>query len=525
MNTLRYISRLLRILWVFRKHGLLRFLAVIFPHWSLRLLCSFDGYSEKTPLKERALQLRLALEDLGPIFVKFGQLLSTRQDLLADELIVELSKLQDKVTPFSTELFISILEESLEKPLTELFTDFESTPLGSASIAQVHAARLFSGEDIVIKILRPKIKEQILSDLAVLHGLATTIEYFIPQSARLHPCEVVNEFEHTIIDELDLLREGANACQLKKNFLNSAQLKVPKIYWDYTRHNILVLERIYGVQINDIQKLRAAGTNLKKLAENGVEIFFTQVFRDRFFHADMHPGNVFVDLSNPQSPKYIAVDFGIMGTLDQSDQRYLAENFLAFFNQDYRRVAELHLESGWVPATVRVEDFEAAIRSVCEPIFEKPLREISFGHTLLRLFQTAQRFEMELQPQLLLLQKTLVTIEGVGRQLYPDLDLWQTAKPYLESWIRERFSARALLKQLKRQAPYWIEQRLHPINPKPKLLNASLSTRPTQNKNSNLGPACIISGAILIALNGDPLKIILGSCLILSGLVLCLFKP
>jgi ubiquinone biosynthesis protein len=401
----------------------------------------------------RAVRLRRALEDLGPIFVKFGQILSTRRDLLPDDLANELARLQDRVPPFPGAQAKKLIEDALGRPVEQLFDAFEHEPLASASIAQVHAARLKSGEEVVVKVVRPGIDRTIRRDIELLYYIARLAHRYWPEARRLRPVEVVAEYEQTIFDELDLQREAANAAQLRRNFADSDLLYVPEIYWDYTRREVVVMERIHGTPISDINSLRNHGVDLRTLAHQGVTIFFTQVFKHNFFHADMHPGNIFVS----HDGQYIAVDFGIVGTLSASDQRYLAENFLAFFNRDYHRVAELHVESGWVPADTRVEQFEAAIRTVCEPIFERPLREISFGHLLLRLFQTARRFHMEIQPQLVLLQKTLLNIEGLGRQLYPDLDLWQTAKPFFERWMSERVGVRALRDQIQANAPGWIK--------------------------------------------------------------------
>jgi ubiquinone biosynthesis protein len=393
-------------------------------------------------------RLREALEELGPIFVKFGQALSTRPDLLAPEVASELAKLQDQVPPFDGALAAEALAHAFGRPVSQVFAEFDRTPLAAASIAQVHAARLPDGTAVVVKILRPHVAALIQRDVEVLYAIAALAEDYWPEARRLHPTEIVGEFEKTLGNELDLMREAANAAQLKRNFAGSELLYVPEIYWDYCRSNVLTSERIFGIQIDAIEALRAAGTDIQRLAENGVEIFFTQVFRHNFFHADMHPGNIFVDAREPARPRYMAVDFGIMGTLDERDQHYLAENFLAFFRRDYRRVASLHVDSSWVPAGTRVDELEAAVRAVCEPIFNKPLKDISFGLVLLRLFQIARRFNMEVQPQLVLLQKTLLAIEGLGRQLYPDLDLWKTAKPILEAWMRERRDPRTQLQQL-----------------------------------------------------------------------------
>lgn len=403
-------------------------------------------------------RIRRACEDLGPIFVKFGQLLSTRVDMLPDEVAGELVKLQDQVPPFSGEQAQKMVETAFGKPIHELYATFDIVPLASASIAQVHAATLHDGSKVVVKILRPNVKKLVARDLDLLIFMAGILRLVWPAIRRFKPRELLQEIRKSIFDELDLLREAANASQLRRNFHNSHLLYVPAVYWTHTRANVLTLERIHGIQVSNIAALKANNTDLKALAERGVEIFFTQVFRDCFFHADMHPGNVWVSPEHPHDPQYMALDFGIIGTLSPEDQHYLAENFLAFFKRDYRRVAELHVESGWVPKHVRVDEFEAAIRTVCEPIFEKPLKDISFGKTLLRLFQTARRFEMNIQPQLILLQKTLIAVEGLGRQLYPDLDLWNTAKPFLEGWMYKRSGRRFLIRKIKTLGPYWLEK-------------------------------------------------------------------
>lgn len=402
--------------------------------------------------------LRLSLEELGPIFIKFGQALSTRPDILPPDVALELCKLQDKVPPFPAEKAMSLIEQTYGKPLHELFATIEPHALASASMAQVHAATLKSGEDVVVKILRPNMRQVIEQDLSIMYTIASLLEKYWPEAKRLKPKEIVKEFENTLINELDLLREAANAAQLRRNFDNSPLLYIPEIHWDFARETIIVMERIHGIPVSDVSSLLAHNINIKKLAERGVEIFFTQVFRDCFFHADMHPGNIFVSPNHPQNPQYICVDFGIIGTLSENDKRYLAENLFAFFNRDYRRVAQLHVESGWVAPNTRVEEFEAAIRTVCEPIFEKPLKDISFGQLVLRLLQVARRFQMEVQPQLVLLQKTLLAIEGLGRQLYPDLDLWTTAKPFLENWLKEQIGPKSVLQRIKQNLPFLAEQ-------------------------------------------------------------------
>ena len=406
----------------------------------------------------RGERIRLALEDLGPIFVKFGQMLSTRRDLLPDDIALELAKLQDQVPPFPSEQARAIIERAYGQPLTAVFAEFESQPLASASIAQVHAARLRNGREVVVKVLRPAVEKVIRRDVELLYIIAGLAQRYWREGRRLRPLEVVAEYEKTIFDELDLVREAANASHLRRNFQNSPILYVPEIFWPETRRDVLVMERIRGIPVGDLAELRRRGVDLKKLSARGVEVFFTQVFRDSFFHADMHPGNIFVNADDPDDPRYIAVDFGIIGTLSPTDQHYLAENFLAFFHRDYRRVAELHIESGWVPAETRVDEFESAIRTVSEPIFDRPLKDISFGGFLLTLFQTARRFNMEVQPQLVLLQKTLLNIEGLGRQLDPELDLWQTAKPFLENWMRARVGPLSFLNRVKRQLPHWADQ-------------------------------------------------------------------
>ena len=409
------------------------------------------------PNGSRGERLRKSLEELGPIFVKFGQLLSTRPDLVPEDISAELAVLQDNVPPFSSALFKQNVELALSGSVDELFRSFEPDPLASASVAQVHAAVLADGRDVVIKAVRPNIEKTIRKDIALLYTLARLVKKYSEDGERLHPLEVVKDYESVILEELNLQSEGANASLLRHNFADSSMLHVPEIYWPYSNKDVLVMERIYGIPVTDLDQLKAAGVDFKLLAQRGVEIFFTQVFEHNFFHADMHPGNIFVDATNPKSPTYIAIDCAIMGSLSSEDQFYMARNLLAMFQRDYRLVAELHIRSGWVPKDTSINDFTGAIRSVCEPIFQRPLSEISLGHMLIDLFTTARRFNMEVQPSLVLLQKTLLNIEGLGRQLYPDLDLWQTAQPYLERWMKDRYSPKSVFKQLKRYAPDWLE--------------------------------------------------------------------
>ena len=452
MARIAQITRLLRINHIFVKHDLDEFVTAIHLFRLYRLLQRLMPW-RWLPRKRlpRAVRLREALEELGPIFVKFGQILSTRPDLLPEDIALELSKLQDQVPPFSAEDAIRIIELSYRDRLENHFSEFDRTPVASASVAQVHFAKLHDGTEVAVKVLRPSIEAVIERDLSLLYTLARLAMRYWKDGQRLRPVEVIDEFSKTIHDELNLMREAANASQLRANFAGSDMLYVPKVFWDHTRREVMVMERIHGIVISDVDALKAAGVDMRTLSHNGVEIFFTQAFRDGFFHADMHPGNIFV---SPEG-QYRAVDFGIMGSLGEQDKRYLAENFLGFFNRDYRAVSEAHLRAGWVPAGTRVEEFEAAIRSVCEPIFAKPIKDISFGRLLLQLFQTARRFKMEVQPQLVLLQKTFFNVEGLGRRLYPELNLWETAKPYLEKWMREQLGPRAFVKAMRRELPKW----------------------------------------------------------------------
>jgi len=505
------LKRLWQIQRVVRKYGLLEFVPGRVP-------------TRTTPRGER---LRLALEELGPVFVKMGQALSTRPDLLPPDIAIELSKLQDQVPPFPGVEAQAEVERALGRPVAELFAAFELQPLASASVAQVHAATLRSadggktpGLEVIVKVLRPGIEETIRRDVDLMRMLADYAERWIPESRRLKPRAVVLEYEQVIFDELDLIREGANCSQLRRNWLGSDLIYHPLVFWDYTRPTVLVLERVHGINIDELPKMRGLGVDFKVLAERGVEILFKQVFRDNFFHADMHPGNILVDTTDPKKPRYNAVDFGIVGSLTASDQRYLAENFLAFFNRDYKRIAELHVQSGWVPPTTRVQDFESAIRTVSEPIFGKPIKDISFGFFLMRLFQIARRFEMPVQPQLVLLQKTLLQVEGLGRQLYPELDLWSTAKPIMEEWMRNRLGPAATLDRVRDQLPLLLDtlpelaqRALHRLS-QPSgdpgasqrdaldALRVDLAVNARRNRRLVIGATLILSAAVIYGLDG-----------------------
>ncbi|HYL03647.1 MAG TPA: ubiquinone biosynthesis regulatory protein kinase UbiB [Steroidobacteraceae bacterium] len=456
---LRVLLRLLEIQRVLLRHRLDEYVRATHLYRPLQFLLYLSPgvWLERRRGGARGERLRLALQELGPIFVKFGQAVSTRRDLLPPDIADELAKLQDRVPPFDGAVARQLVEASYGRPVAQMFAAFDEAPLAAASIAQVHPARLPDGREVVVKVLRPGMRAVIERDLEVLHALADLAERYWREGRRLKPRELVDEYHKTVLDELDLMREAANASQLKRNFAGSELLKVPEVHWDYCRTDVMVMERIRGVPISDLAALKAAGTNIARLAENGVRIFFTQVFRHNFFHADMHPGNIFVIIDDPQRPRYAAVDFGIVGTLDPRDQHYLAENFLAVFERDYRRVAQLHLESGWVPAGTRIDEMESAVRTVLEPIFDRPLKDISFGRILLRLFEISRRFDMKIQPQLLLLQKTLLNVEGLGRELYPELDIWSTASPILREWMRERTSPRALFASLRAHAPEVLE--------------------------------------------------------------------
>ena len=528
VNRIGQAFRLLYISWTLLRHGLDELILATHLFRPLHFLRWFMWWRV---LRNRELghgvRIRRTLEDLGPIFVKFGQILSTRRDLLPDEIAFELAKLQDRVPPFPGDAAVAIMEKAYGHPLEQIFAEFDRTPIASASIAQVHAARLLDGTEVVVKVLRPDIEPVIRRDIGLLYIIADKMQRYWKEGRRLRPMEVVREFENNLLDELDLMREAASATQIRRNFADSDLLYVPEMHWKHCRRNVMVMERISGIPISNIETIRDAGIDMKSLAERGVEIFFTQVFRHNFFHADMHPGNIFV---SPQG-QYMAVDFGIVGSLSADDQRYLAENFLAFFKRDYQRVAELHVESGWVPASTRVDEFESAIRTVCEPIFERPLAEISFGQLLLRLFQTARRFNMEVQPQLVLLQKTLLNIEGLGRQLYPELDLWQTAKPFLERWMSEQIGTRSFLKRIKANAPKWgetlpqIPGLLHDVLEQAKngqlrlegdkeefrLLREEIRRANQRSFFAILGSALIVSAALLLGLDGNAMRMLWGA--------------
>jgi len=490
------------------------------PLYLLGVINPFNWFRSKD--QSQAERLRLCIESLGPIFIKFGQMMATRRDLFGDEITDELEKLLDRVPPFPWIQARDIVEQQLGMSLQQAFRTFDENEIASASIAQVYGAQLPDGQKVVVKVVRPGIERKIRQDIEVLMMLARMADRYWDEAKRVKPIQIVREFETTILNELDLVREAANANQLRRNFEGSADLYVPRVHWDYCRSKVMVMERISGIAVSDIKQLQAQEINLEVLSRKGVEIFFTQVFRHNYFHADMHPGNIFVATDNAEDPQYIAVDFGIMGSLSVSDQRYLAENFAAFFNRDYRRVAELHVDSGWVDRDTRIDEFEATIRSVCEPMFQRPLAEISFGQLLLRLFQTARAFNMEIQPQLLLLEKTFLHIEGIGRQLYPQLDLWDTAKPFIERWLSEQLGIRALARGMKKNLPYIAEHlpdlprlafkaldRIANNELKVELRSTQLDALKQEIRNANrrsiraiIGGSFVISASIILGLDG-----------------------
>lgn len=510
--------RLIKILWTCWRYGLDELLLSGIRHRYIETLIRLItvGRSLEMP---RGMRLRLALETLGPIFVKFGQVLSTRRDLLPADIADELARLQDQVPPFDSAIAVRIIEKSLGQPLTALFETFEHVPIASASVAQVHFATLralprrpdLAGREVAVKVLRPGMLPVIESDLALMRDLAGMVERLWGDGKRLKPREVVAEFDKYLHDELDLLREAANASQLRRNFEGSELLMVPEIFWDVCRTEVMVMERMYGIPISRTEALRQAGVDIPKLAQEGVEIFFTQVFRDGFFHADMHPGNIFVSTAPTSFGRYIALDFGIVGTLSEFDKNYLAQNFLAFFNRDYHRVAVLHVESGWAPAETNVEDLEGAIRACCEPYFDRPLQEISLGLVLMRLFQTSRRFQVEIQPQLVLLQKTLLNVEGLGRQLDPELDLWKTAKPLLQRWMDRQLGGRAFIEHVKEEAPQWA--RLLPQLPR--LVHETLSRNLAQQRQ-HTDPALLA----LLAEQRRTNRLLLTALLLAAGFVM-----
>ncbi len=461
------LLRLARILTVVLRFGLHEFIPGLPGGFVFRLFAGHRG-------EPRAQRLREALEALGPIFVKFGQVLSTRRDLLPVDIADELAKLQDQVPPFPSPLAVAEIERSLGRKIEEVFSEFEREPTASASIAQVHLGKLHDGREVAVKVLRPRVEHEVAKDVALLETAAALVEKLWAQGRRLKPREVVAEFERHLEEELDLLREAANGSQLGRNFSGSALIVVPEIHWDLCSQRVMVMQRMHGTPISQKRTLEQKGIDVKALARSGVEIFFAQVFRDGFFHADMHPGNILVSTEGETKGRYVALDFGIMGTLTEADKSYLAQNFLAFFNRDYRRVAQAHLDAGWVPADTRLDAFEAAIRAVCEPVFARPLKEIYFGKLLLRLFQTSRRFNVEIQPQLVMLQKTLLNIEGLGRELDPDLDLWRTAKPFLERWMSEQVGWRGLVRALRQEAPFWAST----LPQLPRLVHRALSRDP-----------------------------------------------
>ncbi|MEJ8813777.1 ubiquinone biosynthesis regulatory protein kinase UbiB [Variovorax ureilyticus] len=482
---MRRIYRGIFIVWVALRYGLDELVLTSFQKPWLRVVARIVSVGRNLDAP-RGQRLREALERLGPIFVKFGQVLSTRRDLLPPDIADELAWLQDRVPPFPSKVAIATIERAFRRPVGEIFEEFDETPVASASIAQVHFATLRvpdgSVREVAVKVLRPGMRDVIEKDLALMAVMAGWVENLSSDGKRLKPREVVGEFDKYLHDELDLVREAANAAQLRRNMDKLNLVLIPEMFWDFCHPEVIVMERMKGVPIAQLDRLRAAGVDIPKLARDGVTIFFTQVFRDGFFHADMHPGNIQVSLAPQTFGRYVSLDFGIIGTLTESDKEYLAQNFVAFFRRDYKRVAELHLESGWVPLGTRIDELEAAIRTVCEPYFDRPLKEISLGMVLMRLFQTSRRFHVEIQPQLVLLQKTLLNIEGLGRQLDPELDLWNTAKPFLEKWMSEQIGPRKLLEQLKAEAPRYAKL----LPQLPRLMHDFLENRPADHRRELL---------------------------------------
>ncbi|OYT99006.1 MAG: ubiquinone biosynthesis regulatory protein kinase UbiB [Burkholderiales bacterium PBB1] len=474
---MRHVTRLLFIVFTIYRYGLDELALSNFRQRWVRVLVRVITASRRLDAP-RGVRLRMALEKLGPIFVKFGQVLSTRRDLIPPDLADELAQLQDNVPPFPPALARQLIEKAYGRRVEDVFASFESEPVASASIAQVHFATLKDGREVAVKVLRPNMLSVIDDDLALMRTIAVWVERLSADGKRLKPREVVAEFDNHLHDELDLIREAANAAQLRRNMQGLNLVMVPEMHWELCTQTVLVMERMDGVPISQTQRLLDAGVDIPKLARDGVTIFFTQVFRDGFFHADMHPGNIQVSLAPATFGRYIALDFGIVGTLTEFDKEYLAQNFIAFFRRDYKRVAELHIESGWVPATTRVNELEGAIRAVCEPHFDRPLKDISLGQVLLRLFQTSRRFNVEIQPQLVLLQKTLLNIEGLGRQLDPELDLWSTAKPFLERWMNDQIGWRGLVARLKNEAPRYVQL----LPELPRLVHQALQPKPAADQ-------------------------------------------
>jgi ubiquinone biosynthesis protein len=512
---------------------------------TLRMLAPWAG-SREVAGKPRGERLRLALQDMGPVYVKFGQIVSTRRDLIPADIADELALLQDQVPPFPGEQAKAIVEQALEKPISELFAQFDMVPLASASIAQVHAAVLPDGREMVVKVVRPGIRPLLRRDVDLLMAIAGLAENYLEAGARVRPTEFVREFEVFIFDELDMTREASNASVLRSNFKDSKDLYVPEIYWPYCREQVLVLERIRGVPVNDIEQLRALGVDLERLAKRGIRVFYTQVFRDNLFHADMHPGNIFVDVSNPADASFIALDFGIVASLTPKDLYFISENFVALFNRDYFRVAQLHIDAGWVPPETRIDELEAAVRAVGEPNFARPLNEISFGRLMLKLFEVAYRFKLNIQPQLIMLQKTLLNIEGLGRDLYPQLDVLAVAKPELEAIMREKHGLDQTARELRERLPGWLSQAPEMPGLLHEYLKQATSGRLTSKLDStdlaNLrkeietshwrtlrvlaGASLMLTGALLLGLEAGPWRWFdlsaMGLCAMVPGIVILL---
>ena len=528
MHTVRQFVRMLKISAILSRYRLDEFLAATHLYRPMRLLRVLAPWSSDRELasRPRGERLRLALNEMGPIYVKFGQIVSTRRDLIPGDIADELAKLQDQVPPFPGEQARDIIETALEKPVDELFTQFDTQPLASASIAQVHAATLPDGRAVVVKVVRPGIRRQLRRDIDLLLAIAGLAEKYWEGGTRIRPTEFVREFETFVFDELDMYREASNASMLRSNFIGSKDLYIPEIYWPYCREPVLVMERVHGVPVSDIKELKARGVNMERLAKRGIRVFYTQVFRDNLFHADMHPGNILIDVSNPQDPSFIALDFGIVASLTPEDLYYISENFIALFNRDYHRIAQLHIDAGWVPFDTRVDEFEAAVRTVGEPNFSRPLNEVSFGQLMLKLFQVAYRFKLNIQPQLIMLQKTLLNIEGLGRELYPALDVLAVAKPELEAIMREKHGLDQAAKDLRERLPGWLSK----APDMPGLLHDYLQQATTGQLKSRIasedlvrmraelehshgkvqgalaGSAVLLSGALLTGLEAGPWK-------------------